>query len=122
MKALVLFGAPPERYWPYNIPDFEVEPTAFCYSFAANYKAIKYFRLDPPGANTTNILNQVKLYLAAGMPSMFGFSVYSSSQAWGMGKARYLSRLRGDTMIGGHAILAVGYDDNKQIGPERGRC
>lgn len=37
MGALVLFGVPPEEYWPYNIADFELEPPAFCYSFAQNF-------------------------------------------------------------------------------------
>ncbi len=50
MRALVLFGIPPERYYPYRIADFEKEPPPFCYAFAQNYKAIKYFRLDPPGS------------------------------------------------------------------------
>ncbi len=44
MGALTLFGAPPEEYWPYTDadPDFDKEPSIFCYAFAGNYKAIKY--------------------------------------------------------------------------------
>ena len=34
MGALVLFGVPPEEYWPYKISNFDKEPTAFCYAFA----------------------------------------------------------------------------------------
>ncbi len=34
MAAMVLFGVPPEEYWPYNIKRFDSEPSAFCYSFA----------------------------------------------------------------------------------------
>ena len=47
--ALVLFGTPPEKFWPYIIANFEKEPTAFCYAYAQSYQAISYFRLDPPG-------------------------------------------------------------------------
>lgn len=47
MEALVVFGAPPERYWPYVVAQYDNEPPAFCYAFGANYKAIRYFRLDP---------------------------------------------------------------------------
>jgi C1A family cysteine protease len=49
MGGLVLFGVPPEEYWPYKIADFDKEPSAFCYAFAQNYQAISYYRLDAPG-------------------------------------------------------------------------
>ena len=47
--ALTLFGVPPEEYWPYDVEKYDREPPAFCYSFAKNYSAIKYVRLDPTG-------------------------------------------------------------------------
>jgi len=49
MGALRLFGIPPERYWRYVIADFDKEPSAFCYAFAQNYQALKYYRLDRRG-------------------------------------------------------------------------
>lgn len=122
MGALALFGVPPEEYWPYNIANFDVEPTAFCYSFADNYKAIQYFRLDPAGTPTADVLKGVKTQLAAGIPAMFGFTVYDSiSQANTTGKIPFPAA--GDRVIGGHAIVAVGYDDTMKIknqpnGPE----
>jgi C1A family cysteine protease len=82
MGALVLFGVPPEEYWPYKSADFDREPSAFCYAFGQSYQAIDYYRLDPPGTDTKVLLNQIKTNLAAGLPAMFGFTVYSSySQA-----------------------------------------
>jgi C1A family cysteine protease len=48
MKALVLFGAPPEEHWPYRTREFDDEPPAFVYALAANYRALVYFRLDAP--------------------------------------------------------------------------
>lgn len=53
MEAMVLFGVPPEEYWKYLTADFDKEPSAFHYSFAQNYQAISYFRLDPPGQPRT---------------------------------------------------------------------
>ena len=45
---------------------------------------------------------------------MFGFSVYSSfTQANASGKIPFL--VPGETVVGGHAIVAVGYDDNMKI-------
>jgi C1A family cysteine protease len=115
MGAMVLFGVPPEEYWPYKISDFDKEPTAFCYSFAQNYQAIKYYRHDPPGTPPDVLLNRVKTYLAAGHPAIFGFTVYSSiDQADTTGKIPFPSP--GEKVEGGHAIVAVGYDDKIKIG------
>ncbi|MBE9089164.1 cysteine protease [Microcystis aeruginosa LEGE 11464] len=115
MYALTLFGVPPEEYYPYNIADFDKEPSAFCYAFGQSYQAISYYRLDPPGTTRSNLLTQIKTYLANGLPSMFGFTVYSSiSQAnTNGGKIPYPTR--GERVLGGHAIDAVGYDDNLKI-------
>lgn len=114
MGAMVLFGVPPEEYWPYVLTDFDVEPPAFCYAFAQQYQAINYFRLDPPGTSTNDLLNEIKTNLAGSLPSMFGFTVYSSiPQADSTGQIPYPTR--GEGVVGGHAIVAVGYDDNLKI-------
>jgi C1A family cysteine protease len=115
MYALTLFGVPPEEYYPYNTADFDKEPSAFCYAFGQSYQAISYYRLDPPGTTRSNLLTQIKTYLANGLPSMFGFTVYSSiSQAnTNGGKIPYPTP--GERVLGGHAIDAVGYDDNLKI-------
>jgi C1A family cysteine protease len=114
MGAMVLFGVPPEEYWPYKIADFDKEPTAFCYAFAQNYQAIKYYRHDPPGTPVTTLLERIKTYLAGGHPCMFGFTVYSSiDQADADGKIPYPAP--GERIAGGHAVMAVGYDDMLKI-------
>jgi C1A family cysteine protease len=114
--AMVLFGVPPEEYWPYSdSPDnFDKEPPAFCYSFAQNYKTLKYYRHDPPSASPESILDRIKTYLGAGHPAMFGFTVYSSiEQASDTGRIPFPSPL--DKIEGGHAVVAVGYDDKMKI-------
>jgi C1A family cysteine protease len=114
MGALALFGVPPEEYWPYVVADFEKEPSAFCYAFAQNYQAISYYRLDPAGTSTNVLLDRIKTNLAAGLPSMFGFTVFSSyTQAGINGKIPFPTR--NEKTVGGHAIVAVGYDDNMKI-------
>lgn len=114
MGSLVLFGVPPEEHYPYKIADFDKEPPAFLYSFAQNYKALSYYRLDPPNANPADVLARIKTNLTVGLPSMFGFTVYNS--IWGAnatGEIPYPAA--NDSVAGGHAIVAVGYDDNKEI-------
>jgi C1A family cysteine protease len=116
MGALVLFGVPPEEYWPYTdkSPDFDMEPSAFCYSFAANYKSIKYFRHDPNNFTQEEVLASVKQSLAGGIPSMFGFTVYNSiSQAAESGKIPF--PCNNERILGGHAIVAAGYNDDLTI-------
>ena len=122
MGAMVLFGVPPEEYWSYNEgeKEFDQEPPAFCYAFAQNYQTVKYFRHDPPGTSGDTLLNKVKTYLVAGHPAMFGFTVYSSiEQAEETGKIPYPSPK--EKIVGGHAIVAVGYDDKMKIKNKYGK-
>jgi C1A family cysteine protease len=114
MGALALFGVPPEQYWPYVISQYEIEPSAFLYSFASNYQALQYYRLDPPGTTPKALVDRIKANAAAGLPSCFGFTVYSSiSQAATTGKIPFPSP--GEKVAGGHAIDIAGYDDKLQI-------
>ncbi len=114
MGALALFGVPPEEYWPYQIASFDIEPNAFCYSFAQNFQAISYYRLDPPGTSPATLLTRIRTNLAGGLPSVFGFTVYSSIvQAATSGQIPYPTA--GEKVLGGHAVLAIGYDDAMKI-------
>lgn len=116
MQALVLFGVPPEDYWPYVVANFDIEPSAFLYSFGQNYQALKYYRLDPPGTAKPALLASIKTNLAAGLPSMFGFTVYSSyNQASVANQGAIPYPVVSDRVVGGHAIMAVGYNDSLQI-------
>jgi C1A family cysteine protease len=121
MGAMVLFGAPPEEYWPYSDEGdtFDQEPPAFCYAFAQNYQTITYFRHDPPGSSRAEVLGRLKAYLAAGHPAMFGFTVYNSiEQAAVTGRIPFPSEREG--IEGGHAVVAMGYDDSLTIRNEHG--
>lgn len=116
MAAMALFGVPPEEYWPYTDvdPDFNIEPSAFCYAFGQSYQALNYYRLDPPGTSTEKLLEWIKLFLAYGLPLMFGFTVYDAiRQASETGKIPFPTP--GERILGGHAIVAVGYDDTMKI-------
>ncbi len=123
MGAMVLFGVPPEAYWPYtdNEKDFDREPPAFTYAFAANYQALKYFRHDPPKTNAGELLKKIKSYLAKGHPAMFGFSVYNSiEQAEKTGRIPYPTAK--DKIEGGHAVVTVGYNDKMKIQNKYGKA
>jgi len=116
MGALVLCGVPPEKYWPYVIADFDKEPTAFVYAVADNYESIRYFCHDPQGniVPPATVLNSVKTYLAAGIPSMFGFFGFPSFNYTNV-KGGIPYPCPGEQAQWGHAIAAVGYDDSLKI-------
>ncbi len=119
MGAMVLFGIPPEEYWPYVEEDVDKEPTAFCYAFAHNYQAISYYLLDPPRTTAVALLAAIKEHLAAGVPPIFGFTVYDSINA-AEKDGRIPFPQTGEKVVGGHAVMAAGYDDAMQIGSGNG--
>ena len=121
MKAMVLFGIPPQEYWPYEPSKMDEEPSGFCYSYAQNYQAIQYFRLDTPGLPVSDLLAQIKMTLVAGLPSMFGLTIFSSIYENTNYRRGYIPVPKEkDNVQGGHAVVAVGYDDSKIIGTSVG--
>lgn len=118
MGALVLGGLPPEQYWPYtdSTPEFDREPTSFVYAVADNYEAIRYFCHDPLGQNPAGaaVLASVKNFLARGVPSMLGFWGFPSSESANV-RGAFAYPCPGERAEWGHAIVAVGYDDNLKI-------
>lgn len=121
MGALALCGVADERYWPYTdaAPAFDQDPPAFVYSVGSNYEALKYFCHDPLGQAVAlpAVVASVKKYLAAGIPSMFGFWGFPDSMQSDVPGAFAPQPANWDpnTIAWGHAILAVGYDDNLKI-------
>ena len=118
MGALVLCGIPDEKYWPYTDadPEFDREPPSFVYAVADNYKAVRFFCHDPSGANLPGktVLDNVKKYLVAGIPSMFGFWGFPSFENADV-KGGIPYPCPDEQAQWGHAIIAVGYDDGKKI-------
>ena len=120
MKSMVLFGVPPESTWPYDISRFDEEPSAFCFAYGQSYRAMKYYRLDPAGTTPAALLNAIKNSIAGGLPLMFGFTVYSSIPGIGAGTGDIPFPAATDKVEGGHAIVAIGYDDKRKIGSTTG--
>jgi C1A family cysteine protease len=108
IKTVASDGACAEPEWPYVIAKFATKPTASCYRDARLDRAVSYQSLIQD-------VNQMKGCLASGYPFVFGFSVYESFESAEVAKTGEVPLPpRGEQLIGGHAVLAVGYDDSIQ--------
>jgi C1A family cysteine protease len=109
LKSIASFGVPYEQHWPYDLEKINDEPAAFLYAFADRFRSIRYVRLDGRNRTGQETLSLVKLLLNAGFPSVFGFSVPTSISS----DADIPYRPTFDTIQGGQAVVAVGYDDQR---------
>ena len=108
IKSIAKQGVCSEPMWPYVIAKFTKKPTAKCYREALKHQAISYQRL-------VQIASQLKGCLAAGYPFVFGFTVYESFETNAVAKTGTVPMpLPKEKVLGGHAVLAVGYDDATQ--------
>jgi C1A family cysteine protease len=108
IKSIAKQGVCPETDWPYVPAKFAAKPPAKAYKDALAHQAVTYQRL-------VQTLSQMKGCLAAGYPFVFGFSVYESFESAAVAKNGIMPMPSPkDSMVGGHAVLAVGYDDAKQ--------
>ena len=116
MGALALFGVPPSTNYPYDTDKFDDEPPAFIYSYGQNFQALTYYRLDPLGTSGSQALTNIKKHLLAGFPVMMGFTCYTSLTAqktYDSGEIPYPGR--NESVLGGHAVMIVGYDNDNVI-------
>ena len=108
IKSVNKEGAPPEDDWPYEIDRFRDKPPKPVYTEAKEHQAVRYQRL-------TQTLNQLKGCLASGFPFVFGFAVYESFESPQVAKTGKVPMPTADEQqLGGHAVLAVGYNETQQ--------
>jgi C1A family cysteine protease len=109
VKSVANLGVCPETEWPYDIKKFANKPGPPCYTAAKKCQAVGYQRLD------STSLNQLKGCLASGFPFVFGFTVYESFEGPQVAKTGALNMpAPKEKVVGGHAVMAVGYDDAAQ--------
>ena len=113
MQGLRLFGVVPEIRWPSDAQNLDVEPPTFHYLYAANYKAKAYYRLDEPGLDRTLLLSRVRTGLAARLPAMFGLFLFPSVSFALEGAIPMPDS--GERPQLSHALVAVGYDDAREV-------
>ena len=105
IQSVVKYGTCLATSLPYT-NDFSTAPSTANYTEARKYQAIKYARFT----EKTNI-NDIKANLSAGFPTITGFTCFSN--IWNAQKG--VIPLPNKQVIGGHAVILVGYDDQKQL-------
>jgi len=121
IKTLHRKGVCPETEWTYDDTPAATEgrpfpvgskpathPPQSCYNDAVNYVITSYHRV-------MQTLSQFQGCLASGFPFVLGFSVFASWYEQDPKPAIISLPTGNDTMVGGHAVLCVGYDNAKHL-------
>lgn len=109
IKVLAKLGAPPETAWPYvdDGETFAKKPSKDAYAQAIKHEALAYARVRQSAV-------AIQTALADGNPISFGFTVYDSFESQQVaGNGIVPMPNPGESVLGGHAVVAVGY---KEIG------
>jgi C1A family cysteine protease len=104
IKTLAGQGVCSEKKWPYKISRFSLKPPLSCYRAAVKHKITSYHRVIT--------LDEMRNCLAEGFPFVFGFTVYESFESQEVAQTgRVNIPSKNERQLGGHAVMAVGYDD-----------
>ena len=107
IKSLRDKGICSEDLWSYDISRFRERPPTSSYQSALDHQIISY--------HSIRSLNEAKTCLAEGFPFAFGFAVYSGFESDSVAKSGVLNYpTKTEEHMGGHAVMAVGYDDKSQ--------
>ena len=107
VKALAKQGVCTEIKWPYKISKFASKPGAVCYTEAQKHRITSYHRILT--------VDEMRACLAEGFPFVFGFTVYESFETQHVAQTGVLNMpQQNERAVGGHAVLAVGYDDGQR--------
>lgn len=109
IKATNKYGASLESHWPYDIRKFKQEPINEAKSDALNRKVTRYERV--------NDFNGCIDALTNGYPVVMGFYVYDSFMSKNVTKTGIMPypNTRREKLLGGHAVLLVGYNKTKKV-------
>ncbi|MCX5686476.1 MAG: C1 family peptidase [Candidatus Omnitrophica bacterium] len=107
IKTLKNDGVCHEENWPYLISKFDKKPPKKCYAEAKQHLVQSYHRI--------HTLGEMFTCLAEGYPFVFGFTVYESFESAKVKKTGVVNMpKKGEVALGGHAVMAIGYDKAKK--------
>jgi len=109
IKATNKYGASLESLWPHDIRKFKQEPINEAKNDALNRKVTRYERVEDFEGCIDALTN--------GYPVVMGFHVYQSFMSPTVartGNMPYPNKKR-EKLLGGHAVLLVGYDKTRKV-------
>jgi len=109
IKATNKYGASLESLWPHDIRKFRQEPITEAKNDALNRKVTRYERV--------NDFNGCIDALSNGYPVIMGFYVYDSFMSKNVARTGIMPypNTKREKLLGGHAVLLVGYDKRKKV-------
>ncbi len=108
IKSVSQVGVPPETDWQYDITKFAQQPPTQAFTDAKQHLVTLYQRLIQE-------VNTLKGCLASGFPFVFGFTCYESFESQAVAETGILPMPKsGEKVVGGHAVVCVGYDDRSR--------
>lgn len=109
IAGLKQYGLAQETLWPYLDVNVTLPPEPAAVADGLLHPTVQYGALDQS-------LDALKTTLANSFPFVFGFSVYDSFESDAVAQTGIVPMPSPtENMIGGHAVMAVGYDDTKGI-------
>lgn len=109
VNALKEFGVCPEIMWPYELDKFTIKPPQQCYD-----KGKLSVVTEAKQLNQT--IHEMKRCLASGSPFILGIMIYPSFISEEVTKTGNVPMPSEDEkIIGGHAIVCLGYDESKKV-------
>lgn len=109
MNSLIKFGVPHESLWKYEPKNFTIKPEKAVWSDG-------YWHSVKIGLSVEQNIETIKSCVAEGSPIIFGMMVYSYFESPEMKKNGILKMpTSNDKILGGHAVMAVGYDDHTKM-------
>ena len=112
VKSLIKNGICLENEWPYVINRFSVKPPVKCYTQALQNRVLQ--------KNTRNIKNDLKCMkecLSNNLPFVVGILIYESFESQAVANTGMvpMPNIKKENLLGGHAILCVGYNDALKV-------
>ena len=108
MKVIHNQGAALESLWPYDITQFAVTPPTIAYTNGLTHLVTSYHAVAQDALH-------IQTCLAASNPIVFGFTVYASFESKTVANTGVVPMpRRNEQILGGHAVLLVGYDVTTQ--------
>ena len=116
IKSINQYGVCDEHHWIYDPAQFTVKPPESVYTEAKLAKTVNYANIDfSEDKTTSDRVDHLKQAIRSGFPFVFGFSVYQSFESDEVAKTGMVPMPEpNEKKLGGHAVCALGFDDDKQ--------